>query len=147
VEEGSGAEGADGADEGSAEGGAYLKPAGGKSKLEVAGGGAEVGALSTDAGGGGVVVGASVGAGAGVAKKEGGSGGGRAGETDWGDGVAAARVPEADGLEIGAGVGPATLAVRVSMLTVLPVSSTQTITSGAVTVTYSVTSARGCMWR
>jgi hypothetical protein len=94
-----------------------------------------------------VVVAASVGAGAGVAKKEDGSDDGRAGETDWGDGVAAAGVSETDGLEIAASVGPSTLAVRVSMLTVLPASSTQTITSGAVTVTYSVTSARGCMWR
>lgn len=124
-----------------------MKPAGGTSELEVAGKGTEIGALSTDAGGGEVVVGASVGAGAGAAKKEDGSSDDRAGETDWSDGVAAAGVSETDGLEIGADVGPATLAVRVSMLTVLPVSSTQTITSGAVTVTYSVTSARRCMWR
>jgi hypothetical protein len=146
VEEGSGAEGVDGADEGDAEGGAYLKPAGGTSEFEVAGGGVEIGALSTGTGGGGVVVGASVGAGSGVAKEDG-RGDGGAGETDWGDGVVAEGASETDGLEIGANVGPATLAVRVSMLTVLPVSSTQTITSGAVTVTYSVTSARGCMWR
>lgn len=135
MEEGSGAGGADGRDAGSAEGGAYLKPAGGTSEFEAAGGGAEIGAISTGAGGGGVVVGASVGADAGGARKEGGSGDGGAGGTDWGDGVATAGVSEIDGLEIGACVEPATLAVRVSMLTVLPASSTQTITSGAVTVT------------
>jgi hypothetical protein len=63
------------------------------------------------------------------------------------NGVATVGVSETVALEIGDGVEIATLAVRVSMLTVLPASSTQTTTSGAVTVTYSVTSARGCMWR
>jgi hypothetical protein len=151
VEEGSGAEDVDGSDTGGVEGGPYLKSVGVTSEYEAVGRGAEIGALSKGAGGGRVVVGASVGAGAGAgaggAKKEDGSGDGRAGATDWDDGVATAGVSETVGLEIGDSVEIATLAVRVSMLTVLPASSTQTTTSGAVTVTYSVTSARGCMWR
>jgi hypothetical protein len=134
VEEGSGAEGVDGADAGGAEGGPYLKPAGGASEFEAAGGGAEIGVLSTGVGGG-VFVGASVGAGAGRAKKEDGSRDGGAGEIDRGDDVAPAGVSETGGLEIGVGVETATLAARVSMLTVLPAWSTQTTTSGAVTVT------------
>jgi hypothetical protein len=135
VVDGSGAEAADGVDAGGAELCPYLKFAGGTSEFEAIGGGVERGALSRGAGGGAVVVDASVGAGAGGAKKEDGSGDGGAGDTDWGDGVATAGVSEIDGLEIGAGVEIATLAVRVSTLTVLPASSTQTTTSGAVTVT------------
>ena len=147
MEEGSGAGGADGSDAGGAEGGPYLKSAGVTSEFEAVGRGVEIGALSKGVGGGRVVVGASVGAGAGGAKKEDGSEDGRAGATDWDDGVATTGVSETVGLEIGDGVEIATLAVRVSMLTVLPASLTQTTTSGAVTVTYSVTSARGCIWR
>jgi hypothetical protein len=147
VEEGSGAGGADGSDAGGAEGDPYLKLAGVTSEFEIVGRGVEIGALSKGVGGGSVVVGASVGAGAGGAEKEDGSGDGRAGAIDWDDGVATAGVSETVGLEIGDGVEVATLVVRVSMLTVLPASLTQTTTSGAVTVTYSVISARGCMWR
>ena len=135
MEEGSGAEGVDGTNAGGAEGGPYLKPAGGASELEVAGGGVEIGVLSTGVGGDGVFVGAAVGAGAGGAKEEDGSEDGGAGEIDWGDDVATAGVSETGGLEIGAGVEIATLPAHVSMLTVLPASSTQTTTSSAVTVT------------
>lgn len=145
--EGFGAGGADGSDVGGAEGGPYLGSAGVTSEFEAVERGVEIGALSKGSGEGRVVVGASVGAGAGGAKKEGESGDGRDGATGWDDGVATAGVSETVGLEIGDGVEIAALVVRVSMLTVLPASLTQTTTSGAVTVTYSVTSARGCMWR
>ena len=147
MEEASGAGGAGDLDAGGTEDGPYLGSAGVTSEFEVAGTGVEIGALSKGAREGRVVVGASVGAGAGGAKKEDESADGRAGTIGWDDGVATAGVSETVGLEIGDGVEIATLVVRVSMLTVLPASLTQTTTSGAVTVTYSVTSARGCMWR
>ena len=147
MEEGSGAGGVGGSDAGGVEGGPYLGSAGVMSEFEAVGTGVEIGALSKGAGEGRVVVGASVGAGAGGARKEDESGDGRAGATGWNDGVATAGVSETVGLEIGDGVEIATLVVSVSMLIVLPASLTQTTTSGAVTVTYSVTSARGCMWR
>jgi hypothetical protein len=135
VEGGSGAEDVNDADAGGTEGGAEPKFAAETLELEVAGGGAEMGTLSTGAEGDGVVVGVSVGTGAEVATKEDGGGVGGTSETGWSDGVAMVGVSEIDELGIGAGVEVATLAVRVSMLTVLPASSTQTTTSGAVTVT------------
>lgn len=51
------------------------------------------------------------------------------------DGDAVVEYAEMDGAGTGAGVEAAMPAVRVSTLTVLPWSSTQTTTSGTVTVT------------
>jgi hypothetical protein len=71
----------------------------------------------------------------GGAKKEDGIGDGSTRGTDWADGVTTSEESETDGVGTRAGVELGMLLVRVSMLTVLPWSSTQTTTSGAVTVT------------
>ena len=97
------------------------------------GAGAEV--FSARTGPSGVVVGGPVGADGGRAAKEARMVDGSTRESVWTDGEAAAEYAETDVAGGERGVGAGMSAVRVSMLTVLPRSSTQTTTSGTVTVT------------